>query len=62
VRASGDALECEFVCIPRPIERVTAPDGGPLAYRVRHRVPFWGKNERPRLEQQVLEGNPMLSL
>ena len=30
VRVTPDALETEFVCIPRPIERSTAPDGGPL--------------------------------
>ena len=62
VRASGDALECEFVCIPRPLERVNSPDGGPLRYRVVHRVPLWGKNEEPRLEQSVVEGEPTLSL
>ncbi|HWW87909.1 MAG TPA: hypothetical protein VNZ26_30135 [Vicinamibacterales bacterium] len=62
VRVSGDALECEFVCIPRPIERVTRPDGGPLRYRVVHRVLLWRKGETPRLEQRVVEGDPLLSL
>ena len=62
VRATHDALECEFVCIPRPIERAAREDGGPLLYRVVHRVPMWKKGERPRLEQQVIEGNPELSL
>jgi len=62
VRASADTWECEFVCIPRPIERVTRRDGGPLLYRVVHRTPLWKKGERPQLEQSVVEGNPALSL
>jgi alkaline phosphatase D len=62
VRASADAWECEFVCIPRPIEPVTRRDGGPLLYRVVHRTPLWAKGERPQIEQRVVEGNPALSL
>jgi alkaline phosphatase D len=62
VRASSDALECEFVCIPRPVDRIARDDGGPLLYRVVHRTPLWEKGERPRLEQRVVEGNPELSL
>jgi alkaline phosphatase D len=62
VRVDSDALECEFVCIPRPIVRATTSDGGPLLYRVVHRVPLWGKGETPRLEQRIMEGNPALSL
>jgi alkaline phosphatase D len=62
VRASADAWECEFVCIPRPIEPVTRHDGGPLLYRVVHRTPLWSKGELPRIEQKVVEGNPALSL
>lgn len=62
VRASADAWECEFVCIPRPIERSTRRDGGPILYRVVHRTPLWSKGERPQIEQQVVEGNPALSL
>jgi alkaline phosphatase D len=62
VRASADTWECEFVCIPRPIERVTRRDGGPLLYRVVHRTPLWEKGERPQIEQRVVEGNPALSL
>ena len=57
-----DALETEFVCIPRPMERSTTPDGGPLLYRVSHRVRLWKRGDRPRLEQRVLEGTPVLSL
>ena len=33
VRASQHELETEFVCIPRPLERAGAEDGGPLRYR-----------------------------
>jgi alkaline phosphatase D len=47
--------------MPRPVERSDRPDGGPLRYRVRHRARLWRKGERPRLEQQVLEGDPELS-
>ena len=36
VRAAGDRLETEFVCIPRPVERSERAAGGPLAYRVRY--------------------------
>jgi alkaline phosphatase D len=61
-RASADRWECEFVCIPRPVEHVARRDGGPLLYRVVHRTPLWKKGERPQLEQHVLEGNPILSL
>jgi alkaline phosphatase D len=62
VRVSSDAFETEFVCIPRPVERIERPDGGPLSYRVIHRAQLWGKGERPRLEQKIVEGNPELSL
>jgi len=62
VRVAADAIACEFVCIPRPLERAKTPDGGPLLYRVVHRVKMWTAGEAPRLEQHVLEGNPILSL
>ncbi|MGZ5987271.1 MAG: alkaline phosphatase D family protein, partial [Caulobacteraceae bacterium] len=62
VRASAEAFETEFVCIPRPLERAATPDGGPLAYRVVHRAPLWKAGEAPRLEQRVLEGDPKLSI
>jgi alkaline phosphatase D len=61
VRASTDAVECEFVCLPRPLERSESPDGGPLRYRVAHRTPMWRKGERPALVRRVLEGDPGLS-
>jgi len=62
VRASAEAFETEFVCIPRPTERSDRPDGAPLLYRVTHRARPWGRGERPVLEQRVIEGNPVLSL
>ncbi len=62
LRVAADAAECEFVCIPRPLERSETPDGGPLRYRVAHRVPLWRKGERPQLEQRVIEGDPETAL
>jgi alkaline phosphatase D len=62
VRASNDALDAEFVCIPRPIERAPGEDGGPLRYRVRHRAKLWQAGEAPKLEQSVVEGDPGLSI
>jgi alkaline phosphatase D len=62
VRVTGDSFESEFVCIPRPIERIERPDGGPLSYRVVHKARLWTRGERPSLEQTLLEGNPELSL
>jgi alkaline phosphatase D len=57
VRAAADALDVEFVCIPRPIERSTAADGGPLRYRVVHRAALWKAGEAPKLERIVIEGD-----
>jgi alkaline phosphatase D len=62
VRVTSDAIETEFVCIPRPIERSTTADGGPLRYRVTHRAKLWKSGETPTLEQRVIEGNPELSV
>jgi alkaline phosphatase D len=62
VRVSGDVLETEFVCIPRPVERSERADGGPLLYRTRHRVALWHRGEKPKLELQILEGNPLFSI
>src|SRR5215472_16430172 len=56
--ASGATFETEFVCIPRPLERSDRDDGGPLLYRTRHRASLWNKGETPRLEVQILDGNP----
>jgi len=56
VRATPEAIEVEFVCIPRPIERSEGADGGPLAYRIAHRVKRWNGGEAPKLERRSLEG------
>jgi alkaline phosphatase D len=61
VKASATELETEFVCIPRPLARSERPDGGPLAYRVIHRVKSWTAGERPRLVQEIVEGQPLLA-
>lgn len=58
VTATPDQLSTEFVCIPRPLERSERPDGGPLVYRVVHRTRLWKAGETPKLEQEILEGNP----
>lgn len=58
VHVTGTELTTEFVCIPRPITRAETPDGGPLVYRVRHRVPLWQAGQPPRLIQEVVEGKP----
>jgi alkaline phosphatase D len=62
VQVTGDKLETEFVCIPRPLERSQRADGGRILYRTRHRARLWGKGERPRLELQVVEGDPKFSI
>jgi len=62
IRLAEDALECEFVCIPRPLERSATDDGGPIAYRIAHRSRLWKPGERPTLVQKVLEGDPGLGV
>jgi alkaline phosphatase D len=62
VRLTGDEMRTEFVCIPRPITRSDRPDGGPLRYRVVHTASLWKPGERPLLRQQVVEGDPGLSI
>ena len=62
VRLTGEEMRTEFVCIPRPVTRSERPDGGPLRYRVAHVAKLWKPGERPRLETQVLEGDPGLSI
>jgi alkaline phosphatase D len=62
VRASAHAMESEFVCIPRPLEQSESQDGGPLLYRVRCRASLWTKGQAPKLEIQVVEGDPRFSL
>lgn len=62
VHATGDELEVEFVCVPRPIEPNSQADGGPLAYRVAHRVKRWLPGSAPRLERSRVEGSLPLVL
>ena len=62
VRLSAKEMRTEFVCIPRPITRSDRPDGGPLRYRVVHTAELWRPGEKPRLTQQVLEGDPGLGI
>jgi len=62
VHVTRDMFETEFVCIPRPIERSDGTDGGPLLYRARHRANLWRKGETPKLESQILEGDPRFSV
>jgi len=62
VRASAEAIESEFVCIPRPVTRSASADGGPLRYRVSHRAALWQPGERPALVQRVLEGDAGLGV
>ena len=62
VRLTGDEMRTEFVCIPRPITRSERADGGPsaIASCIPRRCGVPG--ERPKLVQQVLEGDPGLSI
>lgn len=62
VRLNAEEMRTEFVCIPRPITRSDRPDGGDLRYRVVHTAKLWAAGERPRLTQQVLEGDPGLAI
>jgi len=62
VRLTGEEMRTEFVCIPRPITRSETADGGPLRYRVAHTAKLWRPGEAPRLKQEVLEGDPGLSI
>lgn len=61
VTARSDALDVEFVCIPRLAERSGREDGGPLAYRVRFRTPMWQAGAKPELAMRVVEGDPKFS-
>jgi len=62
VHAASDSFETEFVCIPRPLERSDRPDGGALSYRVKSRTTLWKNGEAPKLQMQILEGDPKFSL
>jgi len=56
VRVTSDAIETEFVCIPRPIERSASDDGGPLRYRAHFRTAKWKHGESPKMEAKIVEG------
>ena len=62
VHATSNFFETEFVCIPRPLERSDHPDGGALSYRVRSRTDRWKDGETPKLQIQILEGDPKFSV
>jgi alkaline phosphatase D len=62
VTAGAEAIQTEFVCIPRPISRAVTPDGGTLRYRVRHTAQKWTAGKRPELVQEIVEGDPGLSV
>jgi alkaline phosphatase D len=62
VHATNEFIETEFVCIPRPLERSDRPDGGALSYRVKFRAALWKSGEAPRLQIQILEGDPKFSV
>lgn len=57
VHADATAVDVEFIAIPRPVERSESPDGGPVAYRVRHRVRAWSAAESPRVELIRVDGS-----
>ena len=62
VHATNSFIETEFVCIPRPIERSDRPDGGALSYRVKFRTDRWKNGEAPKLQMQIIEGDPRFSV
>jgi alkaline phosphatase D len=62
VHVTSDTFETEFVCIPRPVERSDRADGGPLLYRTKHRAALWRKDEVPKLETRIIEGDPRFSI
>ena len=62
VTATTADITTEFVCIPRPLARAETADGGSIIYRVRHKADIWQSGEKPQMVQQVVEGDPKLSL
>jgi len=56
----AEALDVEFVCLPRPLERAPSDDGGPILYRVAHHVPRWGAGDTPQLVRRDIVGIPPL--
>lgn len=61
VTAAPEKLEVEFVCLPRPIDRSTSPDGGPVRYRVVHSAALWGVGGHPELVRTHVDGDLGLS-
>jgi alkaline phosphatase D len=62
VRATDQAIDTVFVCIPRPLERTERDDGGRLNYRIRLRALLWRKGKAPQLDMHILEGDPKFSV
>lgn len=62
VRATSEAFETEFICIPRPLERSAMEDGGPLRYRVKTRTALWSAGSAPVLKVEVVEGDAKFSV
>lgn len=62
VTVDATAMRCDFVCLPRPLERSEGANGGPLRYRVRHEAALWKAGAEPVLKQTLLEGDPSLSI
>jgi alkaline phosphatase D len=62
VRATSTDLQTEFVCIPRPVHRQEAPDGGPILYRARNVTSLWKAGEKPKLKTAVVEGEAPFSV
>lgn len=62
VHAASEFIETEFVCIPRPLEPSEHADGGALRYRVKFRTARWKNTETPKLQMQILEGDPKFSI
>jgi alkaline phosphatase D len=62
VNANSTHLDVEFVCIPRPLERSASSDGGPIRYRVTHRVERWNASTRPAIKRMKVEGTLPLVL
>jgi alkaline phosphatase D len=62
VKLTADAVECEFVCIPRPAR--TQRGRRRRAAALPRRAPRGDVASRraPRLEQRVVEGDPGLAL
>jgi alkaline phosphatase D len=62
VKVTNNALETEFVCIPRQLESSERADGGSLRHRVRSRAALVEKGEAPKLEVEILEGHAKFSV